>query len=247
VPEPVISVIAPVYNEEECLPEFYDRVTRVLKDLGLSYEVIFVDDGSIDSSPEILRGFRTKDPLVRVLRFSRNFGHQIALKAGIDHAAGQAVISIDADLQDPPEIIPEFLKKWHEGFDVVYAFRVKREGETLFKKWTAFLFYRLLRAVSGVDLPVDAGDFRLISRRVADKVREVKRKNLYLRGLIAWMGYKQAGVPIHREARFAGKTKYSLRKMLGLALSGFIQFSPLGRIYNKEDQEPLYLLRNDAE
>ncbi len=245
--KPLISIIAPVYNEQECLLEFYNRTTGVLKGIDYSYELILVDDGSADSTPEILRDIGNKDPHVRVLYFIKNFGHQTALKAGIDHARGEAVITIDADLQDPPEVIPEFLKKWKEGFDVIYAYRVDREGETWFKKWTAFLFYRLLRAFSGADIPLDAGDFRLISRRVADEVRQWNRKNLYLRGMIARMSYKKAGVPMHRKGRFAGKTKYSLWKMLRLAMNGFMQFSPLNQTNKGPRSGPLYTLKDNAE
>jgi len=222
---PYLSIVAPVYNEQECLGEFYGRIKKMLKEIACSYEIIFVDDGSADASPRMLDELSQKDPHIRVLHFSRNFGHQIAIKAGIDHARGEAVVLIDTDLQDPPELIPRFVEKWKEGYDVVYAVRAKRAGESVFKRATAFLFYRGLRAISRLDIPLDTGDFRLISGRVAQVLSGMKERKPYIRGLVSWMGFKQTGITIERQGRFAGKTKYSLRKMLGLAFSGILHFS----------------------
>ncbi len=221
----LISMVAPVFNEEDCLEEFSRRLEETIRLHGLHTEIIYVNDGSKDGSLEKLIEIRRKNHRVKILDFSRNFGHQIAVKAGIDHAQGKLIIVMDTDLQDPPEAIPELLAKWKEGFDVVYAVRMSRDGETLFKKWTAALYYRLIRKMAHVDIPLDAGDFRLITRRVADAVKEIKEKRPYLRGLISWIGFKQAGIPIHRPARFAGETKYPLTKMLQLAWNGVTHFS----------------------
>lgn len=223
--DPVLSVVVPVYNEEETLLEFHRRMSAVLKEIQTQYELIFVDDGSVDRSAELLRNLRMSDRNVAVLTLSRNFGHQIAVKAGIDHAKGEAVIMIDADLQDPPEEIPRLIEKWKAGHDVVYTFRTHRDGESFFKKATASVFYRLMSSISSVHIPRDAGDFRLISREVADVIRSIREKNPYLRGLVAWTGFRQIGVPVHRHARHAGTSKYSLTKMLHLAWSGVTQFS----------------------
>ncbi len=221
----LVSIIAPVYNEENCIQEFWRRLKAVIDFHKLSAEIIFVNDGSQDGSLKKLQELRVKNHCVKILDFSRNFGHQVAVKAGIDHAKGDLIVVMDSDLQDPPEAIPDLLAKWEEGYDVVYAVRALREGETLFKKWTAALYYRLIRKIAHVDIPLDAGDFRLITRRVADAVKEIKEKHPYIRGLISWVGFKQAGVFIHREARFAGETKYSLGKMLHLAWNGITHFS----------------------
>ncbi len=223
--ENLISIIAPVYNEEDGIQEFWRRLGAVIKQNKLNAEIIFVNDGSTDSSLEKLNELRAKDRSIKILDFSRNFGHQIAVKAGIDHAAGDQIVIIDSDLQDPPEAIPDLLAKAKEGYDVVYAVRTSRDGETLFKKITASVYYRLIRKLAHVDIPLDAGDFRLITRRVADAVKTIKEKHPYIRGLISWVGFRQVGIPIHREARFAGKTKYSLRKMLHLAWNGITHFS----------------------
>ncbi len=179
MPEPVLSVVAPVYNEEQGIREFYSRLSKALGPLGIPCEILFIDDGSADSSAAILDQIRKKDPRVRLLRFSRNFGHQLAIKAGIDHAKGEVVVTLDSDLQDPPEAIAEMIVEWQKGHDVVYAVRAKREGETFFKKFTAALFYRLLRSLSSVKLPLDAGDFRLMSRRVTDVIKGLDEKDPY--------------------------------------------------------------------
>lgn len=221
----LISVVAPVYNEEVCIPEFWRRLEEVGRTHHLRVEVIFVNDGSTDSSAEKLRELGRKNHQIRLLNFSRNFGHQVAVKAGIDHAKGDLVLIMDTDLQDPPEAIPDLLAKWKEGYDVVYAVRMSRDGETLFKRWTAALYYRLIKKIAQVDIPLDAGDFRLITREVAEVIKDMKEKEPYIRGLISWVGFKQTGITIHREARFAGETKYSLGQMLRLAWSGITHFS----------------------
>lgn len=223
--KPVLSVVAPVYNEEKGIGEFYGRLKNVLRSAELAHEIIFINDGSTDATPLLLDDIKRADSEVRVLHFSRNFGHQIAIKAGIDHARGDAVVTLDTDLQDPPESIPRLLAKWQEGYDVVYAVRAKRAGESVFKKVTASLYYKMLRRLSSVDIPLDAGDFRLISARVAAVVRGVREQHPYLRGLISWAGFRQIGVSIDRQPRFAGKTKYSLQKMMHLAWSGVAHFS----------------------
>ncbi len=220
-----ISIVAPVYNEEDCLEEFYRRTRAVADALKEEVEWVFVDDGSTDRSPEILSDLHLKDPRVKVLSFSRNFGHQPAIKAGIDHATGDAVVTIDADLQDPPEAIAEMVAKWKEGYDVVYAVRIERKGESFFKKATAALYYRLMKRLTHIDMPLDTGDFRLISRPVADALKQIKEKRPFLRGLISWLGFRQTGISIKRDARFAGKTKFSLFKMLQFAWSGITHFS----------------------
>lgn len=220
-----LSVVAPVYNEEACLGEFYRRLAAALGSCAPEAEIVFVNDGSTDGSLAILRGLKASDPRVKILDFSRNFGHQIAVKAGIDFAKGDRVVILDADLQDPPETIPDFIAKSTEGYDVVYAVRAKREGEGFFKKWTAAGYYRLMKKIAHIDLPLDTGDFRLITRPVADTLKNIRERNLYLRGLMSWVGFRQTGIPIRREARFAGRTKYSLAKMWNLAWNGIVHFS----------------------
>lgn len=220
-----ISIVAPIFNEEECLQEFYRRTRNVADSLPCTAEWVFVNDGSTDGSAGILSKILREDPRVKVISFSRNFGHQPAIKAGIDHATGDAVVTIDADLQDPPEAIPDMISKWKEGYDVVYAVRVERKGESFFKKATASLYYRLMKRITHIDMPLDAGDFRLISRPVADALMQLTEKRPFLRGLISWLGFPQAGIPIKRDARFAGKTKFSLIKMLQFAWSGITHFS----------------------
>lgn len=221
----LISIVAPLRNEEACLGEFYHSVKGVLEKLPVTHEFIFVDDGSRDRSAEVLKDLRQRDQSVKIVTFSRNFGHQVAVKAGIDHAAGDALIIIDTDLQDPPAAIPALIAKWREGYDVVYAVRAKREGEGLFKRLTAACFYRLFRRIAEVDIPLDTGDFRLISRRVAKVMQQVRERSPYIRGLISWVGFRQTGVSIERSARFAGRTKYSVRRMLRLAWNGVTHFS----------------------
>lgn len=219
------TVIIPVYNEEEVIRETYRRLTLVMQSLGEPYELLFVNDGSEDRTAEIIAGFAATDGSVRLLDFARNFGHQIAITAGMDYARGDAVVIIDADLQDPPELIPRMIEKWQEGYEVVYARRVQRKGETLFKKWTAALFYRTLRLMAEADIPLDTGDFRLVDRKVCDVMRGLREKSRFIRGLISWLGFRQAAIEYIREERFAGKTKYPLKKMLRLALDGITSFS----------------------
>ncbi|BCW93405.1 MAG: glycosyl transferase [Thermoanaerobaculum sp.] len=220
-----LSVVVPVFNEEENLPELYRRLTAVLGTAASSWEILFVDDGSRDRSWEIIRGLAENDPHVRGLRFSRNFGHQMAFAAGLDHARGQAVVIMDADLQDPPELIPQLLAKHREGYEVVYAVRTARHGETFFKRLTAKLFYRLLARITSVHIPLDTGDFRLMGRRAVEAFRRLPERHRFTRGLVAWLGFPQTGVPYERAPRHAGTTKYPLRKMLRLALDAITSFS----------------------
>ena len=224
--QPTFSVVVPVYNERESLPELYRRVREVMARLGEPWELVLVDDGSTDGSTELIRQLREKDPEhVRAVILARNFGHQIAVTAGIDYARGQAVILMDADLQDPPEVIPQLVEKWREGYHVVYAVRKAREGETWFKKTTAALFYRLIRRITDVDIPPDTGDFRLMDRRVVEVLKGMKERHRFIRGMVAWVGFRQTGVPYVRAPRFAGETKYPLRKMLKFAWDAITGFS----------------------
>jgi dolichol-phosphate mannosyltransferase len=224
---PCLSIIIPVYNEEPTLPELHRRVTAAVQGFGVSYELLFVNDGSRDRSGAILRELALEDPHLRVIDFARNFGHQIAITAGMDHASGEAVVVIDADLQDPPEVIGQMLEKWREGYDVVYAVREKREGDTVFKRATAALFYRLLRRITNVDIPLDTGDFRLMSRRAIEAMKLFRERNRFVRGLVSWIGFRQTGITFVRHERFAGETKYPLKKMIRFALDGIVSFSYL--------------------
>jgi polyisoprenyl-phosphate glycosyltransferase len=219
----LLSVVAPVYNEEDTLHEFYERVTRALEDLP--FELLLVDDGSTDDSPAILSRLAAEDPRVRVVCLSRNFGHQTALTAGLDHATGGAVVMLDADLQDPPELIPRMLDEWRAGCDVVYAVRQHREGESRFKLTTARWFYRLFGKLAQVELAPNAGDFRLLDRRPLDALRSMRERNRFLRGMTVWVGYRQAAVPYRRDPRYAGKTKYTIPKMLRFSLDAVSSFS----------------------
>lgn len=221
----VISVVVPLYNEEQVAYESYTRLKAVMESLHEPYEMIFINDGSRDATPIILRRICETDPTVHFIDFSRNFGHQTAISAGMDYASGDAVVVIDADLQDPPEVIPAMIAKWREGFDVVYGKRAERKGETLFKRVTSAVFYRLLKNLSDVDIPVDTGDFRLIDRKVCDALKQVKERNRYVRGIISWLGFRQTGVEYVRDKRFAGETKYPLHKMLRFAFDGITSFS----------------------
>lgn len=222
---PVFSVVIPVWNEEAVLPELYRRLVEVMDSTGASWEVIFVNDGSRDRTLELLVQLHERDPRINVLNFSRNFGHQNAITAGFDYAEGDAVIAIDADLQDPPEVILRLIEQWRAGYDVAYAVRTKRAGETKFKLWTANAFYRLIRGIADIDIPMDAGDFRLMDRRVVLAMRRLREKNRFMRGLSAWVGYKQIAVEYERAPRFAGETKYPLRKMMRLAANAITSFS----------------------
>lgn len=220
-----LSVVVPVFNEEENIPELHRRLVATLEGVVSSYEILFVDDGSRDGSWGLVQELADKDPQVRGLRFSRNFGHQMAFAAGLDHAQGEAVVIMDADLQDPPEVIPELLARWRQGFEVVYAVRRARHGESAFKLWTAKLFYRLLRRITPVDIPLDTGDFRLMGRRAVEAFRRLGERHRFTRGLVAWLGFRQTGVLYDRAARHAGDTKYPLRKMLRFAIDAITSFS----------------------
>ncbi|MFD0958313.1 glycosyltransferase [Paenibacillus chungangensis] len=225
LPTTTYSIIVPMYNEEEVIEHTYERLKEVMGRTGESYELLFVNDGSKDRTVDLVRMICEFDPHVRLIDFSRNFGHQIAITAGMDHAHGEAIVIIDADLQDPPEVILDMIAKWKEGYEVVYGQRLKRKGETVFKKLTAMAFYRLLRSMTTVDIPIDTGDFRLIDRKVCDVLRGLKEKNRFVRGLISWIGFRQTSVEYVREERFAGETKYPLRKMLRFAMDGITSFS----------------------
>lgn len=219
------SVVIPVFNEEAVVEVAYTRLKRVMEKTDGSYELIFVNDGSWDRTSGLLERICARDPMVKLIDFSRNFGHQIAITAGMDYAQGEAIVVIDADLQDPPEVIPLMIEKWKDGYDVIYGRRVEREGETLLKKVTAKLFYRFLRRMTEVEMPVDTGDFRLIDRKVCNALRECGERNRYVRGLISWLGFSQTAVEYKREKRFAGSTKYPLRKMIRFALDAITGFS----------------------
>ena len=220
-----ISVVVPMFNEEEVVYESYKRLKGVMDSLNETYELVFVNDGSRDATPVIVRHICEADPTVHLIDFARNFGHQTAITAGMDYASGDAVVVIDADLQDPPEVIPDMIAKWREGFDVVYGKRAERKGETFFKRFTSAAFYRVLRALTDVDIPVDTGDFRLIDRKVCDALKLIKERNRYVRGLISWLGFRQTGVEYVRDKRFAGETKYPLKKMLRFAFDAITSFS----------------------
>ena len=222
----LISVVVPVFNETEVIGVFYERMNKVLKSLEFySYELIFVDDGSKDDSYDKLVKVAKTDPNVKIIKFSRNFGHQIAITAGIDLAKGDAVVVIDADLQDPPETIKLFIEKWQDGYDVVYGVREKREGESKMKLLTAHLFYRILKALTNIEIPLDVGDFRLMSRQAVDRFKQLREKDRYVRGLVSWIGFKQIGVHYARDKRYAGETKYPYKKMIKFALDGITSFS----------------------
>jgi len=219
------SIVVPVYNEVEILPELYRRVSGVMDDLGEPWELVIVDDGSSDGSTEGIRALAEKDKRVRPVIFARNFGHQIAITAGLDYARGQATVIMDADLQDPPEVIPELVDRWREGYEVVHGVRTYREGESPFKKFTAALFYRLINRITDIDIPLDVGDFRLLDRRAIDTINSMRERHRFPRGMAAWIGFRQVGVSYQRAARTVGKTKYPFSKMLRLALNAVTGFS----------------------
>ncbi len=218
------SVVVPAFNEQEVLPLSYPRLKAVMETLG-DYEIIFVNDGSRDDTLRILKQIAAEDKSVKVLSFSRNFGHQEAVSAGMAASSGDAVIIIDCDLQDPPEVIPGMVEKWKAGADIVYGLRTKRKGETAFKKLTAWLYYRILRALGGQYIPANTGDFRLIDRKVCDTLNSMPEKNRFLRGMAAWSGFRAEPFEYVRDERAAGKTKYSMKKMLKLAGDGITSFS----------------------
>lgn len=222
----LLSVIVPCYNEEVVLITTHDRLTKVFTEMtGLDYELIFVNDGSVDQTQPILSQLQLHDPHVRVLRLSRNFGHQIAVTAGLEQSSGDAVVVIDADLQDPPEVIPQMVKLWREGNDVVYGIRIERDGESRFKLWTAKAFYRLINGLSDTKMPLDAGDFRLIDRKVVEVIKTMPERARFLRGMVSWAGFRQVSIPYHRAARHGGDSKYPLPKMIHFAMDGIISFS----------------------
>jgi dolichol-phosphate mannosyltransferase len=222
---PRFSIIAPVLNEEAGLSEFYRRTAAVMDGLDGPAELLLIFDGSTDRSPEIGAALRAQDPRVKIARFSRNFGHQIAISAGIDYAEGDAVIIIDSDLQDPPEVIPDLVAKWREGYEIVYAQRAQREGETFFKLLTAAVFYRVIRRLASIDIPPDTGDFRLIDRKVALALRQVREHHRFMRGLSVWVGFRQTGIRYVRQERFAGATQYPVGKMIRFATDAITGFS----------------------
>jgi dolichol-phosphate mannosyltransferase len=219
------SIVAPIFNEIDNLFELYRRIKEVMESSGETWELLLVDDGSTDGSTEKIRELTEIDGRVRAVIFARNFGHQIAITAGWDYACGKAVITIDSDLQDPPEVILDLIEKWKEGYEVVYAVRTEREGESWFKLWTASLFYRIIYRITDVKIPLDTGDFRLMDRKVVDVIKTMRERHRFPRGMSAWVGFKQIGVEYKRAARLAGETKYPFRKMLRLALNAITSFS----------------------
>jgi polyisoprenyl-phosphate glycosyltransferase len=219
------SIVAPIYNELNSILLLHERIGRVMDGLGESWELILVDDGSTDGSTEAILDLAARDVRVVPIVFARNFGHQVAVTAGLDNSRGEAVVIIDADLQDPPELIPELAAKWREGFEVVYAVRTEREGESWFKKATASIFYRLIYRITDVKIPLDTGDFRLLDRQVVEAMVQMRERHRFLRGMAAWVGFRQTGVPYKRAARRVGETKYPFRKMLRLALNAVTGFS----------------------
>ncbi len=224
--DPRISVVAPVYNEEALIREFYERVNITMGRLGESWEVILVNDGSRDRTPEILDEIYAEDPdHVVVVHFARNFGHQLAITAGMDYARGDAVVTIDSDLQDPPEVIVDLVKRWREGYEVVYAVRSAREGESWFKLFTAKLFYKLIQRLTNVTIPMEAGDFRLLDRKALAYLRAMREHHRFVRAMTSWVGFCQTGVPYRRHARKAGSTKYTVRRMVRLAIDAITGFS----------------------
>lgn len=219
------SIIIPMFNEEAVIQETYRRIKKVMGATGEPYELIFVNDGSTDNCAQMIEEYSYWDESVKLIDLSRNFGHQVAITAGMDYALGDAVVIIDADLQDPPELIPEMIAEWKQGYQVVYAKRIKRNGESLFKKWSASLFYRVLRYSTDISIPVDTGDFRLMDRRVCDELKRLPEKNRFVRGLVSWVGFRQKAIEYEREERLAGETKYPFRRMLKLSLDGITSFS----------------------
>lgn len=224
---PRYSIIAPCYNEEGVIPELHRRISEVMEQTGESWELVLINDGSRDRTPELMRQLHTRDPRVKVVDFARNFGHQLAVTAGLDYARGDAVIIIDADLQDPPEVILEMIGRWKEGYEVVYAVRSQRKGESWFKEFTAKLFYRIIYRITDVDIPMDTGDFRLMDRKVVDTMKQMRERHRFIRGMTSWIGFRQTGVTYVRQERFAGQTHYPFRRMFRFALDAITSFSYL--------------------
>ena len=224
-PPPILSVVVPAYNEQEVLPEFHRRASNALSVLNITYEIIYVNDGSRDNTLEVLRSLHANDNRVVVVSLSRNFGKEIALTAGLEHVRGEAAIVIDADLQDPPELIGKLVAEWREGFDVVYARRTRRDGETAIKKLTAHLFYRVMRKMSRVNIPEDAGDFRLLSKRAVDALLLLREQHRFMKGLFAWICFPQKAVGYSRDPRFAGETKWNYWSLWNFALEGITSFT----------------------
>ena len=222
---PKYSVIAPIYNEAGNIPEFFSRVKDVMDKTGETWELILVDDGSQDGSTDQIRELHAQDQRARPVILARNFGHQIAVTAGLDYSRGEAVVIIDVDLQDPPEVMLDMIREWKKGYEVVYAVRTEREGETWFKEFTASLFYRLIYRITDVDIPLDTGDFRLLDRKVVNVIGQMRERHRFLRGMSVWVGFRQTGVPYKRASRFAGETKYPFRKMLKLVTDAITSFS----------------------
>jgi polyisoprenyl-phosphate glycosyltransferase len=221
----LISIVIPMYYEEEVAQECYDRLKSVMQDNNIRYEFIFVNDGSTDKTLDILTEIADRDSQAKIVNFARNFGHQTAVTAGVDFAAGDAIVIIDADLQDPPEVIPTLISKWKEGYEIVYAKRKKRTGETKFKLLTAKYFYKFLNYMSDIDIPKDTGDFRIIDRKAADVFKSMTERNRFVRGMFSWVGFNQTFIEYERDERFAGETKYPLKKMIKFASDGIIAFS----------------------
>jgi glycosyltransferase involved in cell wall biosynthesis len=222
---PLLSVVVPAYNEEEVLPVFHERLSAVLASLNMDGEIVYVNDGSTDRTMEVLQNLKEKDSRISIVDLSRNFGKEIALTAGLDHANGDAVVVIDADLQDPPELIADFIKHWREGHDVVYAKRTRRDGESFFKKATAYGFYRIIQGVSRVKIPEDTGDFRLLSRRAVDALKQLREQHRFMKGLFAWIGFPQKAVLYRRDPRHAGETKFNYWRLWNFALEGITSFT----------------------
>ena len=222
---PVFSVVVPIFNERESLPELVKQVTQVMADAGGSWELVLVDDGSTDGTSDMIMQLAAEEPWVQPVIFARNFGQQAAVKAGLDYSRGEAVIVIDADLQDPPEVILQLIEQWRNGFEVVYAQRIEREGESFIKKFTAKMFYRIINRLTEIDLPLDTGFFRLLDRKVVDILNRMPEHHRFFRALSVWVGFKQTSVPYHRLSRFAGETKYPLSKMVKLATTAITGFS----------------------
>ena len=224
---PKYSLIIPIYNEEETIPELYRRVSDVMDSLDDSVELILINDGSGDRSLKLMRELQERDARVCYISFARNFGHQAAVTAGLNFARGQVIVVLDADLQDPPELIPKMIESWQAGYHVVYAQRTKRKKESWFKRLTAYVFYRLLRRLADVDIPADTGDFCLMDRQVVDVLNSMPERNRYIRGLRAWIGFRQTAVKFERDPRFAGEVKYTFKKSLALAINSLVSFSKI--------------------